>query len=161
MTDRGNLVRGGNDTIKPCLLRELSQRNRARAKRSRQADAAQGGCIEARQYCDSEQCRPTLLSRDRFACGAHHRESPRGVERQEANIGKRSGGRYSSGHGIWDIVEFQVEENFGACGCEHSNRARAFGREELASDFEQVGDTLKPPGQSQGWPQAVNIQRDD
>jgi hypothetical protein len=83
------------------------------------------------------------------------------VERQEADVWKLSGGSDGSGNGVWNIVEFQVEENFGAGGCEHSDCARAFGCEELASNFEEVGDTLKPPGQPQGWPQAVNIQRDD
>jgi hypothetical protein len=58
-------------------------------------------------------------------------------------------------------VEFQVEEDFGACGCELMNCPGTFGGEELASNFEKIGDSLKPPGQPHGWPQAVNIQRDD
>jgi len=58
-------------------------------------------------------------------------------------------------------VELQVEENFGAGGCKHSNRAGTFAGEELASNFEEISDTLEPPGQPHGWPQAVKIQRDD
>jgi hypothetical protein len=76
-------------------------------------------------------------------------------------MGKVGGGSDGSGNGVGDIVEFQIEENFGASCCELLNCAGAFGCEELASNFEEVGDTLKPPGQPHGWPQAVKIQRDD
>ena len=76
-------------------------------------------------------------------------------------MGKLSGRRDSSGDGVRNVVEFQVEKDFSTGSCELLNCAGAFGGEELASNFEEVGDTLKPPGQPQGWPQAVNIQRDD
>ena len=83
------------------------------------------------------------------------------MERQEAHVREFSGGSDGPGDRVRNVVEFQVEENLGAGGCELMNCAGAFGSEEFASNFQKVGDSLKPPGQPQGWPQAVSIQRDD
>jgi hypothetical protein len=43
------------------------------------------------------------------------------VEREKAEIGKFSSGSDGSGNSVWDIVEFQVEENLGAGGCQLPN----------------------------------------
>jgi hypothetical protein len=83
------------------------------------------------------------------------------MQRQETNMGKLRSGSDGAGDSVRNIVEFQVEDNLGASGSERSNSAGSFGGEELASNFEEVCDTLEPPGQPHGWPQAVNIQRDD
>jgi hypothetical protein len=48
-------------------------------------------------------------------------------------------------HGIGDVVEFQVEENLGACVRELLYRSRTLGGEELTAHFEQPNCSAKLP----------------
>jgi hypothetical protein len=154
-------VGGGDDAIEACFFCEQRQRDRSGTRRSRETDPVHGSRVQACQYCDAEQSGPALLSRKRLARSAHHGQTAGGVDGQKAYLGKLGGGSDGSGNRVRNVMEFQVEENFGASGCELLNCTWAFGGEELASNFEELGDTLKPPGQPHGWPQAVKIQRDD
>ena len=66
-----------------------------------------------------------------------------------------------SGHCVWDVVEFQVEEDFKAKARELLDGSRAFGGKELAADFEKGGGPADSTRHSEGWLQAVVIQGDD
>lgn len=83
------------------------------------------------------------------------------MQRHQADARQFSRGSNSAGDSVGDIMKFQIEKNFGAGGGDFFDRAWAFGGEELAANLEEVGDAMKPPGQLEGWPQAVNVQRDD
>jgi hypothetical protein len=71
------------------------------------------------------------------------------------------GGGYCAGYCVWDVVEFQVEEDFRALARKLFYGLRALGGEECAADFEQVGYAAQLPCQLERWRQAVNVQRDD
>lgn len=159
--DRGDLVGGGNRAVKPCGLGHQRQRHGARAHIAGNAHAAQRGGIEARQDRDAEEQRPPLATSERLACRAHHGYAARRVQRQQADARQLRRGANSAGNGVRDVVKFQIEKNFGPGGGDFFNGAGAFGGEELAANLEEVGDATKPPGQLEGWPQAVNVQRDD
>jgi len=68
---------------------------------------------------------------------------------------------HSSGNCIRDVVEFQVEEDSSAQGRKHLDCLRALGGEECAADLEQISHAAQLPCQLEGWPQAVDVERDD
>jgi hypothetical protein len=83
------------------------------------------------------------------------------VQGDEADIREFGGGGNGACDCIWDVVEFEIEEDFRALARKLSNCLRAFGGEEFAADFEEVGHAAQLLCQFEGWRQAVNIQRDD
>jgi hypothetical protein len=159
--DRGNLLRRGDNAIEARFSCEQGQSNRSGANSSYQADATHGRRVQTCQYCDAQQRGPASVSSESFAGRTHHSQTAGSVERKEADSRESGSGNNCPSDGVRNIVEFQVKEDFSASGCELLNCPGSFGGEELASNFEQVGDALKPLGQPHGWPQAVNIQRDN
>jgi hypothetical protein len=83
------------------------------------------------------------------------------VQRHQPDVRQLSRRGNGAGNGVRDVVEFQIKKNFGPGGGDFFYGAGAFGGEELAANLEEVGNSTKPPGQLQGWPQAVNVQRDN
>lgn len=83
------------------------------------------------------------------------------MQRHQPNARQFSRGGNGSCDSVGDVVKFQIEKNLGAGSRDFFNRAGAFGGEEFAANLEEVGDASKPPGQLEGWPQAVNVQRDN
>ena len=83
------------------------------------------------------------------------------MQRHQPDVRELSRGSNGSGNGVGDVVEFQIEKYLGAGGGDFFNGAGAFGGEKFAANLEEVGDSSKPPGQLEGWPQAVNVQRDN
>jgi hypothetical protein len=83
------------------------------------------------------------------------------MERKHLHAREFRRGNHSTGHGVRNVVEFQVEEDRNAKARKLSDGLRAFGGKECAADFEEVSHAAQLPSQLEGWPQAVNVQRDD
>jgi hypothetical protein len=83
------------------------------------------------------------------------------VEGQQSHAGQVCGGADGSRHGVWDVVEFQIEEDFKTKARKLLNGSRAFGGKELAAHFEKGGGPADSTRHSEGWLQAVVIQGDD
>jgi hypothetical protein len=83
------------------------------------------------------------------------------MEGQQSHLRQVRGCADGSRHGVWDVVEFQVEEDFKAKARELLNGSRAFGGKELAADFEKAGCPADSTRHSEGRLEAVVIQGDD
>lgn len=59
------------------------------------------------------------------------------------HAGEFDGRRDGFCHGIWDVVEFQIEENLGASVRELFDRSRTLGCEELATYLEKPDCPVK------------------
>jgi hypothetical protein len=60
-------------------------------------------------------------------------------------------------HSIWNVVEFQVEEDIVAEVRKLRNCSRTLGREELRSNFEHPGCSAKFPRQRSRWTKMVQV----
>src|SRR5271154_3999204 len=80
------------------------------------------------------------------------------VDIDQADLGEVRGGGDGAGHGIGNIVKFEIEEDFEAQAREFFDRSRAFRCEELQSDLEKARRTAKATRQGAGRTQAVNVQ---
>ena len=83
------------------------------------------------------------------------------MQRQQSNSRKFSRSSDSSGHGIRDVVKFQIEEHTKAKASDLLDRLRTLSCKKLASDFEQARRPPEPARQNDGRPQAIHIQGDD
>jgi hypothetical protein len=71
------------------------------------------------------------------------------------------GGCYGTGHSIWNVVEFQVEEDFVAESGEAINRTGPFSGVELASNLKKSRRAPHFRRKDESGAQAVVIDRDD
>jgi len=83
------------------------------------------------------------------------------MERKQADVRQFDGSRHGFCHCIWDIVEFEIEEDLCAGVREHLNCPRTLGSKELTPNFEEADYPAKPARQGAGRPQAVNVKGDD
>jgi hypothetical protein len=59
------------------------------------------------------------------------------VQCEQADVRQLDGRCYRFCHGIWDVVEFQIEKNIRAGVRELLDCLRTFGSKELATDFKE------------------------
>ena len=64
-------------------------------------------------------------------------------------------------HGVWYVVEFQVQENFRAKIHNLANDRRPRGHEQLAADFEHSGHVPEGLHKRQGLLPGTDVQRND
>ena len=67
------------------------------------------------------------------------------MQRQQVHMRKLDSRRHGFRHGIWDVVEFQVEKNPCASVRELLNCPRTLGSKELAADFKEPDCPAKFP----------------
>jgi hypothetical protein len=83
------------------------------------------------------------------------------MQGQQAHTGEFDRGADSFRHRVWDVVEFQIEENLGASVRELFNCPRTLGCEELTAYLEESDRPLEFSNQSVGSLETVNIQGND
>jgi hypothetical protein len=83
------------------------------------------------------------------------------MQSKQADVRQFYGSRHGFCHRIWNVVEFQIKENFGAGVRELRNCSRTLGSEKLAADFKEPDRPAKLLHQSSRGPEAVNIQSND
>jgi hypothetical protein len=143
--NRTSFVRGTNRAIHSRFLGQYGERDRAAFDWAGHTNFSQGRFIEARQNSNGEQLRPVLSVSGCFARSLHYGRSAGRMEREQTYMRKPGRARNGLGHSIRDVVEFQVEENPGACVRELLYRSRTFGCEQLTTDFEEPNCSVELP----------------
>ena len=96
-----------------------------------------------------------------FLGGAKHFEAAQGVNGGEADAREGSNAIYGPGHGIRDVMEFQVEEGAKAKGVKASEYRGTFGSEKLTANFDHAHRAAKPARRGERCPTGVKIQGDN
>jgi hypothetical protein len=117
--------------------------------------------VHAGEHGDAEQARPMLLIARSFPRGAHHRHATGGVQGDQFDVVELGGRGYAVRDGVWDVVEFQVEEDPKTKARKPMNDSRAFGCKQLIPNFAKSDVTAKVLCEVDGVFLPVHIQRDD
>jgi hypothetical protein len=117
--------------------------------------------VHAGEHGDAEQALPIFLIAGCFASGAHHGHAAGGVQREQLHAVELRSRGYAMRDGVWDVVEFQVEEDTKTKARELFDDSRALGSEKLIPDFAKADVTAKILCEVDGIFLPVHIQRDD
>ena len=98
-------------------------------------DLAQRAVVQAGQHRHGKNLSPAALGR--FLRRLHHFQATTGVDGHVANI-EHACGSHGMGHGLRNIVPFQVEENIDALGAQRLDEVRSLAGEELAAHLEEA-----------------------
>lgn len=106
-----NFVNGGNGAIETSVFGKQGEFDGADGGRTLVSDPSHFLGIHAGKNSDAEKSWPVSLVTGGFTGGAHHGQAAGSVDGDEAELGKGDGGTNSAGDGVWNVVEFEVEEN--------------------------------------------------
>jgi len=108
-SEDGDLFRGADDAVDAGSLCELGETEDLFGGRCGDAYAGELACIHAGEDSDCEQARRTRVGCG-FGCSSHHGFAAAGVDCEQGSSGF-CGGADSSGDGVGDVMEFEVEED--------------------------------------------------
>jgi hypothetical protein len=83
------------------------------------------------------------------------------VQSDQLDVVELGGRGYAVRDGVWNVVEFQVEEDPKTKARKPMNDSRAFGCKQLIPDFAKAYVTAKILCEVDGFSLPVHIQRDD
>src|SRR5208282_2550001 len=83
------------------------------------------------------------------------------VNVQEFNAGERHGSAHRARHSVWDVVVFQIQEDFGAEVGKFPEGFRSRCGKELLAHLEHAHAGGQQPGHAAGIVEAVKVQGDD